>query len=954
MSSRAVAGDSAPQEAKSSCLAGGGEAGALLRARDWATHPLGPPPNWPMALQTTVRLLLGSKFPMLLLWGPALSTFYNDAYALTIGAKHPDGLGLSVHAWWPELAARRQATWDRALAGESVYVEDARYVLPEGGAQDEALARERFYTHCHSPVWGDTGQIEGIFLVATETTRRVLAEHDLTRSNAQLAEQVSALKSSEDQLRTLAQAMPNHVWTATPDGMLDWFNERVYQYSGASAGQLDGHGWARIVHPDDLPVVAAHWATAISAGATYETEFRLRQHDGIYRWHLVRAVPIHGSDGAITRWVGTNTDIEEQKATADSLVRLNETLEQQVAERTADRNRLWQLSADIMLVAQIGGTILAVNPAWQSTLGWTEQELVGRNIWDLAHPDDVEHVAQADVQLRAGQTLARFDQRYRHKDGSYRWITWSAVPGDGVVSAVGRDFTAEKEQAEALERSEARLRSVFETSYQYQGLLTTDGILLDANPASLAGIEAELMDVVGTPYWETPWFSGTPAVRDQVRAAVPLVASGQSVRQEIAVNLPTGMRIFDFAMRPVFNSSGEVIAIVPEAMELTERRLAEEQLRQSMKMEALGQLTGGIAHDFNNLLTGIIGSLALVRRRLDAGRTDDLGQYMDAASTGAQRAAALTHRLLAFARRQSLDTRAADINALVADLEDMLQRTLGETIALTADLDPDLWLALSDANQFENALLNLAINARDAMPGGGQLIIETRNLRISAAHGGIDIEPGEYVEVAVSDTGAGMPVAVLAKAFDPFFTTKPIGQGTGLGLSMIYGFVKQSGGHVRLDSVEGQGTTVRLYLRRATLDEADVPEDAPWGVPRGRGETVLVVEDDATIRLLIVDVLEDLGYRYVEAADARAAIPVLESADPIDLLVTDVGLPGMNGRQLAEIARQHRPDLKVLFVTGYAESASARSGFLGPGMEMMAKPFDLEALATKIRELLES
>nr|MBA3520854.1 response regulator [Hyphomicrobiales bacterium] len=374
------------------------------------------------------------------------------------------------------------------------------------------------------------------------------------------------------------------------------------------------------------------------------------------------------------------------------------------------------------------------------------------------------------------------------------------------------------------------------------------------------------------------------------------------------------------------------------------------------KMEAVGQLTGGIAHDFNNLLTGITGSLDLIRRRLDANRTDGLDRFMDAASTSAQRAAALTHRLLAFARRQSLDTKPQDVNVLVAGLEDMLRRTLGEGVNLETVLESGLWPALTDANQLESALLNLTINARDAMPKGGQLTIETANTHLDEAYALLteDVSPGDYVVICVSDTGSGMPAEVIAKAFDPFFTTKPVGQGTGLGLSMIYGYVKQSGGHVRIYSEVGQGTTVKLYLRRA-LDAEERPRDEPASdAPRGSGETVLVVEDDATVRLLVTEVLEDLGYRYLEAADARTALPLLQSERPIDLLVTDVGLPHMNGRQLAEVARQHRPDLKVLFITGYAENAAVRGGFLGPGMEMMTKPFALDALAAKIRDLIET
>jgi nitrogen-specific signal transduction histidine kinase len=384
-----------------------------------------------------------------------------------------------------------------------------------------------------------------------------------------------------------------------------------------------------------------------------------------------------------------------------------------------------------------------------------------------------------------------------------------------------------------------------------------------------------------------------------------------------------------------------------------ERDRVEEALRQSQKIDALGQLTGGIAHDFNNLLTGIIGSLDIVRRRMADGRAADVTRFMDAASASAQRAAALTHRLLAFARRQSLDTKPSDVNALVLGMEELLHRTLGEQVSFQTALTDSLWPALADYNQLENAILNLAINARDAMPDGGQLTIETANIRLDADYSaGIDeVAEGDYVMIAVSDTGSGMPPDVVAKAFDPFFTTKPIGEGTGLGLSMIYGFVKQSAGQVRIYSEVGRGTTIKLFLRRAEAEGA-AAEDAVGQVPLGQGETVLVVEDDAAVRLIITDVLEELGYRHLEAPDGMKALPILQSGERIDLMVTDVGLPKMNGRQLAEMARAARPTLKILFVTGYAEKAAVRHGFLEPGMAMLMKPFTLDSLANKVREML--
>ncbi|PKA68954.1 hypothetical protein ATI02_1763 [Pseudomonas baetica] len=383
----------------------------------------------------------------------------------------------------------------------------------------------------------------------------------------------------------------------------------------------------------------------------------------------------------------------------------------------------------------------------------------------------------------------------------------------------------------------------------------------------------------------------------------------------------------------------------------------EEALRQSQKMEAVGQLTGGIAHDFNNMLTGIIGSLELLRRRLARGRTDDLDSLIDLGVTSANRAAGLTHRLLAFSRRQSLDSKAVQMNTLVLSMGELLQRSLNESIQLEMRLNDNLWIAEADPNQLESALLNLVINARDAMPEGGKLVVETSNQVLSRefTEAYPNLEPGDYIMLSVTDNGSGMPQSVISRAFDPFFTTKPIGQGTGLGLSMIYGFSKQSRGHVSIDSEIDQGTTVRLYLPRFCGEELEHPATDIQQTPHAMdGETVLIVEDDPAVRLLVSAVLSELGYAFVEAGDADGAVPILNSAQRIDLLISDVGLPGMNGRQLAEIGRQYRPGLKVLFITGYAEHAAVRGGFLDSGMQMITKPFTFDLLTAKVREMIKS
>jgi PAS domain S-box-containing protein len=515
------------------------------------------------------------------------------------------------------------------------------------------------------------------------------------------------------------------------------------------------------------------------------------------------------------------------------LAELNATLAQRVEEKTRERDRIWDVSQDLLVVADRDGVWRTVNPAWTKTLGWSEAELLNRTSEWLEHPDDGGLTRTEVNRLIQGNLTVKFEGRFRHKDGSYRWLSWTGVPDQDHIYAVARDVTAEKAAADRL-------------------------------------------------------------------------------------------------------------------------KATEEALLQSQKMEAVGQLTGGIAHDFNNLLTGIVGSLDLLQTRLNQGRTENVARYINAAMTSANRAAALTHRLLAFARRQPLIPKSVDANQLVVSLEDLLRRTIGETIDLEIAAPDDLWCTLCDPNQLESALLNLAINARDAMPDGGKLTIATANARIA----GLTAEtpallPGDYICIEVADTGVGMSAEVAARAFDPFFTTKPIGQGTGLGLSMIYGFARQSNGHVTIDSRLGQGTSIKLYLPRHHGDIAASHAPAARAAEHAAtGETVLVVEDEPVVRGVILEMLHEEGYRTLEAVDGPSGLRILRTNGRVDLLITDVGLPGMNGRQLADQARETRPRLKILFVTGYAESVAISDGFLQPGMEMITKPFDLDHLSRRVRAMI--
>ena len=597
----------------------------------------------------------------------------------------------------------RDAAEDLRAAGARSFVE---IPLLE---QDDLVAL-LYANHAGMRVWTDADLV-----LMREVAERVRAATERLKAE-------EARRVSDDQFRAFAEAVPNQIWAARPDGQVFWLNEQSYAYHGLARGSLDDIVLADLIHPDDYPMVHERWTQSRTTGARFEAEMRLRGKDGIYRWFLSRAEAVRAADGSVLRWLGSTTDIDEGRRQAAQLAELNATLEDQLAARTR-----------------------------------------------------------------------------------------------------------------------------------------------------------ELMET-------------------------------------------------------------------------------EEALRQSQKMEAVGQLTGGIAHDFNNLLTGITGSLELLGIRIAQGRLADVERYSLAAQGAAKRAAALTHRLLAFSRRQTLDPKPTDVNRLVAGLDDLVRRTVGPGIEVDVVEATDLWATLVDPNQLENVLLNLCINARDAMPDGGRLTIETANRTVDAcAAQERDLAAGQYVSLCVSDTGTGMPAEVIAKAFDPFFTTKPLGLGTGLGLSMIYGFVRQSGGYVGINSEVDRGTSVCVYLPRHVGAVEQIDSDPGLNdAPRARaGETVLVVDDEPTVRMLVMEVLDELGYAAIEAADGAAGLKLLQSDIRIYLLITDVGLPGgMNGRQMADAARIGRPDLRILFITGYAENGVVGNGHLEPGMHVMTKPFPMEALANRIKELI--
>ena len=607
--------------------------------------------------------------------------------------------------------------------------------------------------------------------------------------------------------------------------------------------------------------------------------------------------------------------------------------------------------------------------------------VVGQRLREMVGDEADDWVERYGGVLRTGEPI-RFE---RELEATGRHLALSSFridpPELNQVAVLFQDITARRRaeldlQAlnESLERRVAEalaerrvLAEIVEGADALVHVLDCDGRWLAFNQAAANAFTDILgqAPAIGTRMLDL--LADRPEQHDRVAADWARVFAGERFVSVARFNAPDGPPV-DYEMRftPLRDAEGRQIGAYQFVYDITARvaeqqrlRDTEEQLRQAQKMEAVGQLTGGLAHDFNNLLTGITGSLEMMQVRIAQGRTADLDRYIAAAQGAARRAASLTHRLLAFSRRQTLAPKPTELRALVAGMDELIRRTVGPAVTLETVNAAGLWPALIDPGQLENAILNLCLNARDAMPDGGTITIETGNRWIDRRTADLrGMKPGQYVSVCVSDTGTGMTPDVMANAFDPFFTTKPIGLGTGLGLSMIYGFAKQSGGSVSIYSEPGAGTMVCIYLPRHH-GEADAPPDDAREVaelPRAQhGETILVVDDEPTIRMLVGEVLADLGYAAIEAGDGAEALVTLRSDARIDLLVTDVGLPGgMNGRQVADAARAIRPGLKVLFVTGYAENAVLSHGHLDPGMHVITKPFSMDRLGATVRDLLQA
>jgi len=653
-------------------------------------------------------------------------------------------------------------------------------------------------------------------------------------------------------------------------------------------------------------------------------------------------------------------------------------------ELQKSRDRL-QLITDALpaLIAHLGPDhrYRFANKAYNAWHGLAPEQLEGTHAREVMGEDAFSAMAPWLDRVLAGERVS-FELQLPTAADAVRYVQVDGVPdiADGEVIGyytLARDISDLKraelslrgindslerqiqQRTAELRRSEDRLQAIFQSSFQHQVLLDTEGTVLDANRASLAAILASRHDVTDRPFADADWFAATPGAGDTVRAAVRDAAAGIESRHELDLELPTGRRSFEFSFRALRDPDDTITAVVSEAVETTARRQAEEALRQTQKIEAIGQLTGGIAHDFNNILTVIAGNVehAMLLSERRAGGDAVIARALDNALKGVTRAAGLTQRLLAFARRQPLRNEVVDLNAHVRGMQDMLQRALGELVQLEIRTLPDIWPIEADPGQLEASVLNLAVNARDAMPEGGRLWIEVDNTHLDEDHAAQhpELEPGQYVILRVRDSGHGMSAETMARVFEPFFTTKDVGRGTGLGLSMVYGFVRQSGGHVLMDSRPGAGTTVTMLFPRSVqpLSSAGHVRGRDEDAQAAREETILVAEDNDDVRAHTVEVLRQLGYRVLEAHDGPTALRLLDRPDVhVDLLFSDVVMPGMSGWELARQVQHRKPGLGVLFTSGYPRDIGAQ-GNPGTAIALLPKPFTRSDLADAIRGALE-
>jgi PAS domain S-box-containing protein len=879
-----------------SFLAGGGEASRIIANFDWAATSLGPIETWPPSRTASVALILRSPVPIVTLWGEDGIMIYNDAYSQFAGGRHPKLFGSKVREGWPEVASFNDNVMKVGLSGGTLAYRDHTLVLWRHGAPEQV-----YLDLDYSPLLDESGKPAGVMAIVVEITERILLQRELD--------------GERESLRRMFEQSPGFI--AVVNGP-----RHTFKMANAAYRKLVGHRelLGRTVR-EALPEVTDQGFIGLldqvyASGEPFVgrgAKVHLQQNPGARpEVHYLDFVyqPIL-TDGRTTGIFIQGHDVTEARLTEDAI-------------RTESRK--------LHVLNQSAAAIAA----------------------ELDIDKIVQIVTDACTELVGAQFGSFFYNVIDAKGESYMLYALSGVPREAFGS-----FPMPRNTA------------VFEPTFSGTSVVRSDDILQDSRygknspnkgmPEGHLPVRSYLAVPVASRTGEVIgglfFGHGEPGMFLPEHEELLIGIAGQ------AATAIDNARLFQAAEREVverrraeaelqtLNATLEQRVID----EVFQRSKAEEQLRQIQKMEAVGQLTGGIAHDFNNMLAVILGGLTLMKRKLAKGETD-VERFADGAIEGAQRAAVLTQRLLAFSRQQPLTPEPLNANGLVSGMSDLLGRTLGETISIQTVLAAGLWQAMVDRVQLENALINLSVNARDAMPGGGKLTIETFNAYVDDAFAReFAISSGQYVLIAVADTGSGMSADVLAKAFDPFYTTKEVGKGTGLGLSQVYGFVRQSGGHVKIYSEVGVGTTVKIYLPRYTGDDPVKVTKSDTTMLRGsEREVVMVVEDEDRVRAVSVEALRELGYAVVEASNPRDALQYLEGGQEVHLLFTDVVMPEFSGRELADRARERIPNLKVLYTTGYTRNAIVHNGILDAGTNLLTKPFSVEELASKVRAMLDS
>ena len=936
-----------------------GEMAERVRAHNWAATPLGAIAQWPQSLATLVALMLSSRQPMFMAWGPQQIWLYNDAFIPIAGEKHPRALGRSAADVWSEIWTDIQPLFTQVFAGGAVQMDDISLQIDRHGMPEES-----HFAFAYTPVPGEDGAVAGLFGTCIETTEQVLAD--------------AALRRSEERLRRATENAEVGLWDIDADENISFFYARD-AFSMPQDRKIPWEDFIAHVHPEDAPALRAAYAAARDAKTrpVMDIEYRtLAIGDIPARWMAVKGRGIFDSAGRCVRMSGTAVDVTSRKQ-AEMNLRENE-----------EKLRLATEHAEIGLwdVDNVTGT-LYWPPRVKSMFGIAADKPVSMtgDFYAGLHPDDRERVSAAYAAACDPGKRAPYDVEYRtigKEDGIVRWVH---AKGRGIFDTDGRctrvigtaiDITRQKETAEALHRNEEQLRLA--TEFAEVGLWDVDissdalywpprvnamfGLPPDVpvtlkefraflHPEDRRRVIAATIDACDTAK-RAPYDIEYRIVRQDDGAVRWMTARGRAVFAAdgkrclrmlgIVVDI-TARKEAELRVRELNETLERRVAERTAALEKSEAQIrnAEQALQQAQKMEAIGNLTGGIAHDFNNLLQGVAGSLDLIRRKPED--VERVRRWAEAGLQAAERGAKLTGQMLAFSRSQKLELRPVDLSSLLTGMRELLGRTLGPSIRVRMELDTGATNVMGDETQLEMSVLNLAINARDAMPDGGELTIATR---LHRSEGDAHLAPGEYVELMVADTGSGMPADIAARAFDPFFTTKGVGKGTGLGLSQVYGMARQAGGTARIQSTPGKGTTVSIYLpftqavaqTSAAREEGTHLKSAP--------ATVLVIDDDQDVRRFLTNSLNTFGYAVQEAAGGEDGLAALAHGVP-DLLIVDYAMPGMTGAELARHVRAKHPRLPIIFASGYAETSALDS--VAENSIVLRKPFRVSELQNAVR-----